>query len=115
MDCLVHFAFYQCLPFLRVRISNNGIGVKTSENLQALTNEEYKDLRQEIINTAEFFLERAIRFICNNTAALPEYSTADGADLSPSKTSYYSGLNLEIQRDKKNGLTLDDFLTADLS
>ena len=35
MDTLVHFAFYQCLPFLRVRISNNGIGVKTSENLQA--------------------------------------------------------------------------------
>lgn len=115
MDCLVHFAFYQCLPFLRVRISNNGIGVKTSENLTALTNEEYKDLRQEIINTAEFYLERAIRFMKDNTASLPEYSTNSGSDLSPSKTAYYSGLNLESKRDKRRGLTLDDFLTSDLS
>jgi len=115
MDTLVHFAFYQCLPFLRVRISNNGIGVKTSENLQALTNEEYKDLRQEIVNTAEFYLERMIRYLKHNTASFPEYSSSSGADLSPSKSAFYSGLNLETQRDKRRGLTIDDFLTPDLT
>tara|TARA_Y100000361_G_scaffold30864_1_gene25715 strand:+ start:3054 stop:3623 length:570 start_codon:yes stop_codon:yes gene_type:complete len=114
MEALVHFSFYAALPFLRVRVSNNGVGIKTSENIQALTNEEYKDLRQEIINTAEFFLERMVRFIRHNTASLPEYSTSSGADLSPTKSAYYSGMNLETQKDRVKGLTLDDFLTPDL-
>ena len=31
METLVHYSFYSALPFLRVRVSNNGVGIKTSD------------------------------------------------------------------------------------
>ena len=113
-DALVHFAFYECLPFLRVKVSNGNIYSKTSETGTALSTDEAQHLREEIRNTAEFYVQRLIDYITNNTSSFPEYSTSSGADISPDKDAYYSGMNLERNRQKR-GLTLDDFLTPDLS
>tara|TARA_R100000908_G_scaffold64695_1_gene49571 strand:- start:827 stop:1399 length:573 start_codon:yes stop_codon:yes gene_type:complete len=116
-DALVHWAFYECLPFLRVRVSNNGIGVKTSENIESMSQEDMGSLREEIRNTAEFYTERLVDYIRHNNSSYPEYNTNTGADISPSKTSYYSGMNLERATTKDRGgiITLDDFLTPDLN
>jgi|TARA_R100000479_G_scaffold141377_1_gene77125 hypothetical protein len=116
-DALVHWAFYECLPFLRVRVSNNGIGVKTSENIESMSQEDMNSLREEIRNTAEFYTERLIDYIRHNTSSYPEYNTNTGADISPSKSNYYSGMNLERATTKDRGgrITLDDFLTPDLN
>ena len=54
-------------------------------------------------------------YIRNNTGLFPEYNTNTGADVNPDKNAYYSGMNLEQVRDKQGGLTLDDFLTPDLT
>ena len=59
-DALVHWGFYECLPFLRVRVANNGIGVKTSENLESMSQEDMNTLREEIRNTAEFYTDRLV-------------------------------------------------------
>ncbi len=112
-DALVHWAFYECLPFLRFKVMNNNIVSKTAENSQALSTEEAQHLREEVRNTAEFYTQRLIDYICNNTSLFPEYSTSSGADITPDKDAYYSGMNLEI--DDRKGITLDDFLTPDLS
>jgi len=116
-DALVHWAFYECLPFLRIRVSNNGIGVKTSENIESLTQEDMSSLREEIRNTAEFYTERLVDYIRHNTSSYPEYNTNTGADISPSKVSYYSGMNIEraTRKDRGGMITLDDFLTPDLN
>ena len=71
-------------------------------------------MREEIRNTAEFYTERLIDYIKNNTADYPEYSTNSGADVSPDKNSFYSGMNLERDKNGKREITLDDFLTPDL-
>ena len=93
-DALVHWAFYECLPFLRVRVSNNGIGVKTSENLESMSQEDMHTLREEIRNTAEFYTERLVDYIRHNTSSYPEYNTNTGPDVSPTKNVYYSGMNI---------------------
>jgi hypothetical protein len=90
-DALVHWAFFECIPFLRYKVMNNNIVQKT----------------------AEFYTERLIDYIKNNTASYPEYSTNTGADVSPSKNAFYSGMNLEKVRDRQE-ITLRDFLTPDL-
>ena len=113
-DALVHWGFYECLPFLRVRVANNGIGVKTSENLESLTQEETNSLREEIRNTAEFYTERLIDYLRHNNSSYPEYSTSSGADIDPDTQAYYSGMNLERVRKRGGEITLDDFLTPDL-
>jgi hypothetical protein len=114
-DALVHWAFYECLPFLRFKVSNGNIYSKTSETGTALSTDEAQHLREEIRNTAEFYTQRLIDYIVNNTSSFPEYSTSSGADISPDKDAYYSGMNLEINQEDKRGITLDDFLTPDLS
>ena len=113
-DALVHWAFYECLPFLRFKVSNGNIYSKTSETGTALSTDEAQHLREEVRNTAEFYVQRLIDYITNNTSSFPEYSTSSGADISPDKDAYYSGMNLEINQEDKRGITLDDFLTPDL-
>ena len=113
-DSLVHWGFYECLPFLRVRVANNGIGVKTSENLESMSQEDMHTLREEIRNTAEFYTERLISHIKNNTSSYPEYSTNSGEDVSPDTNAYYSGLNIEKNSNQRKPITLDNFLPPDL-
>ena len=91
-----------------------GVHSKNSETGTALSQEEAQHLREEIANTSEFFTQRLIDYIVNNTSSFPEYSTSSGADISPDKDAYYSGINLEINQEDKRGITLDDFLTPDL-
>jgi hypothetical protein len=112
-DALVHWAFYECLPFLRFKVSNGNVYSKTSETGTALSTEEAQHLREEIRNTAEFYTQRTIDYIVHNLSSFPEYSTNTGADTHPDKDAYYSGMNLERNRQKR-GITLDDFLTPDL-
>jgi len=113
-DALVHFAFYECLPFLRFKVSNGNIYSKNSETGTALSESEANSLREEIRNTAEFYVQRLISHIINNLSSFPEYSTSSGADITPDKDAYYSGINLEINQEDRRGITLDDFLTPDL-
>ena len=65
-EMLVHWAFYESLPFLRYKIMNNNIFQKTGETGQTLSREEAQDLREEVRNTAEFYTERLIDYFCNN-------------------------------------------------
>ena len=109
-DALVHWGFYECLPFLRVRVANNGIGVKTSENLESMSQQDMSTLREEIRNTAEFYTERLVEYLCNNNSLYPEYSTNTGEDVRPDKNSFYSGLNTERTTYRGGRITLDDFL-----
>ena len=113
-DALAHWSFFECIPFLRYKVMNNNVVSKTAENSTPLTREEAQDLREEIRNTAEFYTERLIDYIKNNTASFPEYTTNTGADVSPDTVNYYSGMNLEYDRNQRRDITLDDFLTPDL-
>ena len=113
-DALVHWSFYECLPFLRYKVMNNNVVSKTAENSTPLSREEAQDLREEIRNTAEFYTERLIDYIKNNTASFTEYTTNSGSDVSPDTVNFYSGMNLEYDRNQRRDITLDDFLTPDL-
>jgi len=114
-DALVHWGFFECLPFLRLRVSNNGIGVKTSETTESISLEETNSLREEVRNTAEFYTNRLVDFISHNTSDYPEYNTNSGSDVDPDRDSFYSGMNLEgVGKTRPGEITLDDFLTPDL-
>ena len=114
-DVLVNFSFFHAIPFLRFKIENGNIFSKTSETGNALSSEEAQHLREEIKNTGEYYRERLIDYIRNNTSSYPEYSTNSGADVNPSRANYYAGMNLERPMQNDTKLTLRDFLTPDIS
>jgi len=93
-DMLPNWAFYHAVPFLRFKIENGNIYSKTSETGTSLSTEEAQHLREEVRNTAEYYTERMIDYICNNSSSFPEYSTNSGSDVRASTENYYNGMNL---------------------
>jgi hypothetical protein len=112
---LVNYSFYHAIPYLRFKVENGNIYSKTSETGTALTTEESQSLREEISNTAQYYTERLIEYIRNNTSLFPEYSTNSGADISPNKNAYYNSMNLERPNQQGTRLTLQNFLTPGLN
>jgi hypothetical protein len=114
-DMLPGYALYHAIPYLRFKIENGNIYSKTSESGNALTTEEAQHLREEVMNTASYYRERLIDYVRNNTSSFPEFSTNSGADVDPSSANYYAGMNLEKPTNRGTKLTLQDFLTTDLT
>jgi hypothetical protein len=114
-DMLPNWAFYHSIPFLRFKIENGNLYSKTSETGTPLTTEESQHLREEVRNTSEYYTERMIEYVKNNTSSFPEYSTNSGADISPDSNAYYNGLNLERPKQQGTRITLRNFLTPDLT
>ena len=113
-DMLPGYSLYHALPYLRFKVENGNIYSKTSETGTALSTEEAQHFREEVLNTASYYRERAIDYITNNISSFAEYSTNSGADVSPTKDNYYAGMNLE-RPEQGTKLTLRDFLTPDIS
>ena len=110
-DVLIHYSFYEVLPFLRYKVQNNNVVSKTAENSTPLTRTEAQDLRSEISNTAQFYTERLVSYLCDNSNLFPEFSTNSGSEISPDTTNgYYQGMNLERYRVNDTKITIRDFL-----
>ena len=109
-DMLPNWALYHCIPFLRFKVENGNIYSKTSETGNSLTTEESQHLREEIRNTAEYYTERMIDYICNNNSLFPEYNTNTGADVNPDDNAYYNGMNLERPRQQGTRFTIRNVL-----
>tara|TARA_R100001594_G_scaffold32990_2_gene61300 strand:- start:1191 stop:1763 length:573 start_codon:yes stop_codon:yes gene_type:complete len=93
---LVNYSFATVLPFLRLRMVNNSIVTMSSEQGSSVSHEELKPLINASMDQAEFYRERLIDYIRNNTSSFPEYSTNTGSDLTPTSENYYAGLNLDV-------------------
>mgnify|MGYP000707561964 FL=1 len=111
-DMLPNWAFYHAIPFLRFKIENGNIYSKTSETGNALSTDESQHLREEVSNTAQYYTERMISYLCNNNSLFPEYSTNTGADVDPDRNAYYNGMNLERPQNQGTRLTLQNFLSS---
>ena len=109
-DMLPNWALYNCIPYLRFKVENGNIYSKTSETGTALTTEEAQHLREEVRNTAEYYTERMIDYICNNNSLFPEYNTNTGADVNPDDNAYYNGMNLERPREQGTRFTIRNVL-----
>ena len=109
-DMLPNWAFYHAIPFLRFKIENGNIYSKTSETGNALSTDEAQHLREEVRNTAEYYTERLIDYICNNNSLFPEYNTNTGADVNPDDNAYYNGMNLERPREQGTRFTIRNVL-----
>tara|TARA_R110002033_G_scaffold134132_1_gene174080 strand:- start:772 stop:1056 length:285 start_codon:yes stop_codon:yes gene_type:complete len=93
---------------------NKDIVRKISETSTPASLEDIKYMRNIIVNTAQFYAERLVEYLKNNTSLFPEFSTNSGADMSPSNEAYFNGMNLEgLQQSTR--ITLRDFLTPDIS
>jgi len=111
-EVLPSMALHLAIPFLRYKIENGNVYSKTSETGNALSTEEAQSLRSEVLNTAEYYMERMIEYICNNIGSFPEYNQNTGSDVTPDRNAFYSNMNLERPNQQGNRLTLRDILNG---
>lgn len=71
---LAYWTFYDAIPFLHMRIANKGIMLKTSDNSTNASLEELTWMRGSIRDSAEFFENRMINYLCDNKTLFPLYS-----------------------------------------
>ena len=100
---LVQFSFVSLVPYLRLRFVNNAVVVMGATDQSSSAS--YEDL-EPVMNTAtdaaEFYRQRAIDYLRDNTSSFPEYSSNSGADLDPTVNNYFAGINLEPTAPRSN-------------
>jgi hypothetical protein len=74
-------------------MQNKGIGTRTDAYQESIGLDEIKYLRGEILNNAQWYQERMVKYLCNNSTLFPEYTTVTN-DLSAdaSTGTYNSGV-----------------------
>ena len=102
---LVQYSFVSLVPYLRLRFVNNAVVVMGATDQSSSAS--YEDL-EPVMNTAtdaaEFYRQRAIDYLRDNTSLFPEYSSNSGADLDPTANNYFAGINLESNVPRSNRL-----------
>lgn len=92
---LIHYTLVEMLPRIHYQISNKGIFKHRSENAETASAEEVDELIEKERSAAQFYADRFLDFIKNNTTTYPEYYTNSGADLYPDQTAHYTGMVLD--------------------
>ena len=98
--CTLWWGMVEMIPSLYVRLDNGGLVIRTSEDTTPIGTQ---DLHREIDRArtnAQFYTERMIDYLCNNSAFFPEYSLAEGAEMGAEKKAYFIG-GMEISQGAK--------------
>jgi hypothetical protein len=93
---LMHWAVYEVLPFINLRVTNINVGKKSNESTEPATLEELNFIARREFDTAAFYSERLTRYLVANSSLFPEYLNYQaGADtIAPSPTQYFNGLHI---------------------
>ena len=102
---LVQLSFVSLVPYLRLRFVNNAVVVMGATDQSAsATYDDLKPVMDTATDAAEFYRQRCIDYLRNNTSSFPEYSSNSGADLDPTTRNYYAGINLDTNVVRSNRL-----------
>ena len=102
---LVQFAFVSLVPYLRLRFVNNAVVVMgATDQSSSASYEDLEPLMNTATDAAEFYRQRCIDYLRNNSSSFPEYTSNTGADLDPTTRNYYAGINLDTNVTRSNRL-----------
>lgn len=87
----IHWSVVEIMPYIAYTVSNGGVYKHTSETSETVSIDEVNLLLERSRTTAQFYTERLIEYLCENSTDFPEYSTNSNGDIYPSKKSRYTG------------------------
>jgi hypothetical protein len=92
---LANYAVYQALPSLTFKIFNKSLMQPTSETAISASIDQMKYIRQSVLDTAEFYRERAREFLRDNLTDYPDYANPGVDGMFPDKQpDYFHGIVL---------------------
>lgn|SRR3990167_10552261 len=95
--CLKEFVIYEAFPFLNYKVTNKSVMRKEGDNSTSSELDELIYLRNGILDTANYYLERLKAYLYENQSSLPEFPEQDsGIDkLYPKNRRIYHGIYLK--------------------
>jgi hypothetical protein len=100
-----YYSVYMALPHLSIKIRNIGVAKSSADNTEPASLDDMKYLRNEVKNMAEFWAQRSINYLCDNSSFFPLY-TRSGDDIQPNMSMQYDS-DIYID-DMYYGLTQDE-------
>ena len=88
---LIHYAMVDYLPFAAYQVKNGGVFKHTSENSESVSKSEVDFLVNKARNTAEYYTQRFLDYINNNSNLFPEYNQNTGGDVYPDSDATFNG------------------------
>jgi len=88
---LIWYAQAEYIPYAAYQIKNGGVFKHTSENAETVGKVEVDFLVQKARNTAEYYTQRFLDYICNNSGLFPEYNQNTGSDVYPDTDATFNG------------------------
>jgi hypothetical protein len=78
-------------PYLQGKILSGTIGSRNVDNITALSQDEVMRMVDIERSNAQFYTERLIDYLQNNTSLFTEYNSNSGAEMTPDSQTYAEG------------------------
>ena len=88
---LIWYAQAEYIPYAAYQIKNGGMFKHTSENAETVNKTEVDFIVQKARNTAEYYTNRFLDYICENSGLFPEYNQNSGSDVYPDTDATFNG------------------------
>lgn len=86
-----NYALYMALPTLNYKFKNKAVLSPSAEEAVNVGLDELKYLRDSVLDTAQFYAQRAVEYLCNNSTEFPTYQSPDSDDgMLPNKNTQYN-------------------------
>jgi len=82
-NALIHWAAVDYLPFAAYTVGNGGIYKHLPENAVQVEKDEVDRLVQAERDFAQYYTQRMIDYLCDNSTLYPEYSSNTDNDINP--------------------------------
>jgi len=92
---LIHRAYWESMPEIWSRIMNKSITIGNTEQGSPVTASEMKYLRNITQDRFEFYAQRLMDYIRNNSGDYPEYYSYSSTDgMPPVRENYFAGIHI---------------------
>ena len=87
---LKHYVTAECLAMATYKITNKGLQIQDSEQSSPASTSNINFLVEKETNKADWYRQRMINYLCENSSSYPEYQNPDsGSDvIHPSKNNF---------------------------
>ena len=102
--CLCQFTLATLYPVLRLRAVRHSVVQMDNEQGTSVSFDDIEPLISSALDMGEFYRERLIDYLTENSSLFPEYSSNTGSDMSPTRRNYYSGINMDTNVNSRSQL-----------
>ena len=104
---VAEYVFYEAYPFISFKSTNKGTQKQNSEWSTSAELSEIKFIRSAILDMAQFYLSRLVKYMCDHSADFPAYLNPTlPQNVDKSRKAFFGGVYLEKRNN--NGIRTYD-------